>query len=45
MNYDVIFIGSGHAAWHGAQTLARSGKKSSLSGRKQGCWYMHKFWL
>lgn len=30
MNYDVIFIGSGHAAWHGAQTLARSGKKVAL---------------
>lgn len=28
--YDVIFIGSGHAAWHGAQTLARSGKKVAL---------------
>ncbi|CAM3113124.1 dihydrolipoyl dehydrogenase family protein [Leuconostoc rapi] len=30
MTYDVIFIGSGHAAWHGAQTLARSGKKVAL---------------
>lgn len=30
MMYDVIFIGSGHAAWHGAQTLARSGKKVAL---------------
>lgn len=29
-NYDVIFIGSGHAAWHGAQTLAREGKKVAL---------------
>lgn len=28
--YDIIFIGSGHAAWHGAQTLARSGKKVAL---------------
>ena len=28
--YDVIFIGSGHAAWHGAQTLARAGKKVAL---------------
>ncbi|WP_349582522.1 dihydrolipoyl dehydrogenase family protein [Leuconostoc citreum] len=30
MMYDVIFIGSGHAAWHGAQTLARAGKKVAL---------------
>ncbi|WP_220740674.1 dihydrolipoyl dehydrogenase family protein [Leuconostoc miyukkimchii] len=30
MIYDVIFIGSGHAAWHGAQTLARAGKKVAL---------------
>lgn len=30
MTYDVIFIGSGHAAWHGAQTLARSGKKVAV---------------
>ncbi|WPQ67163.1 dihydrolipoyl dehydrogenase family protein [Weissella paramesenteroides] len=29
-NYDVIFIGSGHAAWHGAQTLSRAGKKVAL---------------
>ncbi|ADG40374.1 glutathione reductase [Leuconostoc sp. C2] len=28
--YDVIFIGSGHAAWHGAQILARAGKKVAL---------------
>ncbi|ORI85027.1 pyridine nucleotide-disulfide oxidoreductase [Leuconostoc lactis] len=28
--YDIIFIGSGHAAWHGAQTLARAGKKVAL---------------
>ena len=25
--YDVIFIGSGHASWHGAVTLAQAGKK------------------
>ncbi|GMA68970.1 pyridine nucleotide-disulfide oxidoreductase [Leuconostoc litchii] len=30
MNYDVIFIGSGHAAWHGAQTLSRAGRKIAL---------------
>ncbi|WP_195330864.1 dihydrolipoyl dehydrogenase family protein [Leuconostoc lactis] len=30
MMYDIIFIGSGHAAWHGAQTLARAGKKVAL---------------
>lgn len=29
-NYDVIFIGSGHAAWHGAQTLSRAGKRVAL---------------
>lgn len=28
--YDIIFIGSGHAAWQGAQTLARAGKKVAL---------------
>lgn len=28
--YDIIFIGSGHAAWHGAQILARAGKKVAL---------------
>lgn len=28
--YDVIFVGSGHAAWHGAMTLAKSGKKVAL---------------
>lgn len=28
--YDVIFIGSGHAAWHGAQMLAKVGKKVAL---------------
>lgn len=28
--YDVIFIGSGHAAWHGAMTLAQAGKKVAL---------------
>ena len=26
MTYDVIYIGSGHAAWHGAQELARAVK-------------------
>lgn len=30
MTYDVIYIGSGHAAWHGAQELARAGKKVAL---------------
>lgn len=28
--YDVIFIGSGHAAWHGAQILAKAGQKVAL---------------
>ena len=26
-DYDAIFIGSGHASWHGAVTLAAAGKK------------------
>lgn len=25
--YDVVFIGSGHATWHGALKLAQKGKK------------------
>ncbi|MEJ6399934.1 dihydrolipoyl dehydrogenase family protein [Nicoliella lavandulae] len=28
--YDVMFIGSGHAAWHGAVKLAQAGKKVAL---------------
>ena len=28
--YDVIFIGSGHASWHGAVTLAQAGKKVAI---------------
>ncbi|UQS87271.1 NAD(P)/FAD-dependent oxidoreductase [Nicoliella spurrieriana] len=28
--YDVIFIGSGHATWHGATKLAAAGKKVAL---------------
>ena len=28
--YDVIFIGSGHAAWHGAAILALAGKKVAI---------------
>lgn len=32
MNYefDVIFIGSGHAAWHGAMALSKNGKKVAI---------------
>ena len=26
-DYDVLFLGSGHAAWHGALKLAMAGKK------------------
>lgn len=29
-NYDAIFIGSGHASWHGAVTLAAAGKKVAV---------------
>ncbi len=28
--FDVIFIGSGHGAWHAVQTLARAGKKVAV---------------
>ena len=27
MDFDVIYIGSGHACWHGALILLRAGKK------------------
>ncbi len=26
-DYDVLFLGSGHAAWHGALKLVMAGKK------------------
>ena len=29
-NYDVVFIGSGHANWHAAVTLAKVGKKVAI---------------
>lgn len=29
-NYDVLFIGSGHASWHGAITLQTAGKKVAV---------------
>lgn len=32
-NYDVIFIGSGHACWHGALILKMAGKKVALVER------------
>ncbi len=32
-DYDVLFIGSGHAAWHGAMILARAGKKVAFAER------------
>ena len=28
--YDVVFIGSGHASWHGALALAQAGKKVAI---------------
>ena len=28
--YDVVFIGSGHAAWHAAAALANSGKSVAI---------------
>lgn len=31
--YDVIFIGSGHACWHGALTLTLAGKKVAMVDR------------
>jgi len=29
-DYDVIFIGSGHANWHGALTLKAAGKSVAI---------------
>ncbi len=29
-DYDVVFIGSGHACWHGAVTLVQNGKKVAI---------------
>ncbi len=29
-DYDVIYLGSGHAAWHGGVTLAAAGKKVAV---------------
>lgn len=29
-DYDIVFIGSGHANWHAAVTLARAGKKVAI---------------
>ena len=28
--YDVVFLGSGHAAWHAALTLKQSGKQVAV---------------
>lgn len=33
MDYDVLFIGSGHAAWHAAVTLQQAGKKVAIVER------------
>ena len=30
MDYDVVFLGSGHAAWHAALALVQGGKKVAL---------------
>lgn len=32
-DYDVLFIGTGHAAWHGALILAQAGKKVAFAER------------
>ncbi|MBP5324120.1 MAG: NAD(P)/FAD-dependent oxidoreductase [Pseudobutyrivibrio sp.] len=32
-DYDVLYIGSGHAAWHGAMILAQAGKKIAFAER------------
>ena len=45
MMYDIIFIGSGHAAWHGAQTLARAGKKVALIEENKVAGTCTNFWL
>ncbi len=32
-DYDVLYIGTGHAAWHGALILAGAGKKIAFAER------------
>ncbi|MBP3278262.1 MAG: hypothetical protein J6M44_04820, partial [Butyrivibrio sp.] len=32
-DYDVLYIGTGHAAWHGALILAQAGKKIAFAER------------
>ena len=34
-DYDVIYLGSGHAAWHGGVTLAAAGKKVAVRQRSR----------
>lgn len=34
MTYDAVFIGSGHASWHGALVLAKAGKKVAVVERE-----------
>lgn len=44
-DYDVIYIGSGHAANHGALKLVKQGKKVAfVEGDKLGG-YLYKLWL
>ena len=37
--YDVVFLGSGHAAWHAALTLKQFGKSVAIV--EKDCWNMH----
>lgn len=43
--YDVVFIGSGHAAWHAALTLKHAGKDVAIIEKRYDCRYMYKLWL
>ncbi len=47
-DYDVLYIGSGHAAWHGALILKGAGKKLCLSSNwssrtNRGAWFRKIF--
>lgn len=44
-DYDVIFIGSGHANWHAAVTLSQVGKKVAIVEKRCYCWYLYQLWL
>ncbi len=39
--YDVVFLGSGHAAWHAALTLKQSGKQVAIVEKRYYRRYMY----